>query len=147
MQVNPVVWFEIYVQDMRRAKAFYEAVLAVKLDKLQAMLALSQGDAAESLALLAPLLNIPLDARVAPVDMTPQLQRQQTYQALEGLLVGLAQRQPMLLVVEDAHWADPSTLEFLGRLLERIAQWPMMVSSPFGPSSRRPGRRTPMWPT
>lgn len=35
MQVNPVVWFEIYVQDMQRAKAFYEAVLAVKLEKLE----------------------------------------------------------------------------------------------------------------
>lgn len=35
MQGNPVVWFEIYVQDMQRAKAFYEAVLAVKLEKLE----------------------------------------------------------------------------------------------------------------
>ena len=35
-QSNPVVWFEIYVQNMERAKAFYEAVLAVKLEKMPA---------------------------------------------------------------------------------------------------------------
>ncbi len=126
-------------EQLRRAAGLApDDTVAVKLDKLQAMLALSQGDAAESLALLAPLLNLPLDGRVAPVDMTPQLQRQQTHQALEDMLVGLARHQPLLLLVEDAHWADPSTLEFLGRLLERIAQWSMMAVITFRPVFEAP---------
>lgn len=130
--------YPVTAQLRRAANLAPDDAATVRLDKLQALLALAQCDAAEPLALLATLLNIPLDGRVPPVDMTPQLQRQQTYQALEDLLHGMAQRQPILLVVEDAHWADPSTLEFLGRLLGRIASWPVLLVITFRPVFESP---------
>ena len=74
---------------------------------------------AETVPLFAPLLSLPLPATYAPVQVSPEQQRQQTLHALLGLVLRLAAEQPLLLVMEDLHWVDPSTLEWLSLLVDQ----------------------------
>jgi class 3 adenylate cyclase/predicted ATPase len=79
-----------------------------------------RGDRLEVVPLLAALLSVPLpEGDYPPVLLTPQQQRQQTLDALVAWLLGEAGRQPVLVVWEDLHWADPSTLELLGLVIEQ----------------------------
>ena len=74
----------------------------------------------EVIPLLAALLSVPLpEGRYPALTLTPQQQRQQTLDALVAWLVEEAERRPVLAVYEDMHWADPSTLELLGMLVEQ----------------------------
>jgi predicted ATPase len=75
---------------------------------------------AEVVPLLAALLAMPLpDDRYPPLTLTPQRQKQKTLEALLTWLLVLAEQQPVLFIVEDLHWIDPSTLEFLTLLVEQ----------------------------
>jgi class 3 adenylate cyclase len=73
----------------------------------------------EVVPLFAALLSLPLPERYPPLTLTPQRQRQQTLEVLLAWLLAEALRQPVLFMVEDLHWIDPSTLEFLTLLLDR----------------------------
>jgi hypothetical protein len=89
-----------------------------KLDKIERGLE-QRGLAAQNIApLWAALLSIPLPEPTAP-QLSPSRQRQKTFDAVLGLLQVTATRQPLLLVVEDGQWADPSTREFLDFLLRQ----------------------------
>ena len=92
-----------------------------KLDKLEALLRQGVEDIEESAPLIADLLGINGGARYAVQDLTPQQRRTRTLAVLVEQIVGLARRRPVLMVVEDAHWIDPTTLELLGQALDRIA--------------------------
>ena len=75
---------------------------------------------AEVVPLVATLLSLPLPAeRYPPLTLTPQRQKQKTLEALLTWLLALTEQQPVLFVVEDLHWIDPSTLEFLTLLVEQ----------------------------
>ena len=75
---------------------------------------------AEVVPLVAALLSLPLPAeRYPPLTLTPQRQKQKTLEALLTWLLALTEQQPVLFVVEDLHWIDPSTLEFLTLLVEQ----------------------------
>ena len=75
---------------------------------------------AEVVPLLAALLSVPLPAdRYPPLTLTPQRQKQKTLEALLTWLLVLTEQQPVLFVVEDLHWIDPSTLEFLTLLVDQ----------------------------
>jgi predicted ATPase len=76
----------------------------------------------EVVPLLAALLSLPLPASYQPLTLTPQRQRQKTLDTLLAWLFAEAQRQPILLVVEDLQWVDPSTLELLSLLIDQGAQ-------------------------
>jgi tetratricopeptide (TPR) repeat protein len=77
---------------------------------------------AETLPLFASLLSLKdASGRYAPPAMSPQRQKEETFQAVLGLLFEMAESQPVLLVVEDLHWADPTTLEFLSALVKEVA--------------------------
>jgi class 3 adenylate cyclase/predicted ATPase len=90
-----------------------------KLDKLEVLLGRAGGrDAAP---LIADLLNLEGDTRYGPLDLEPQVQRSRTLAALVDQLLGLAARQSVLVVLEDAHWIDPTTLELIEQCLDRIA--------------------------
>src|SRR4029450_12484974 len=80
---------------------------------------------AEVIPLFATLLAVPLPASYPPLTLTPQQQKQKTLEALLTWLLALTEQQPLLLVVEDLHWIDPSTLEFLTLLVDQ------------GPTARR----------
>jgi class 3 adenylate cyclase/DNA-binding winged helix-turn-helix (wHTH) protein len=73
----------------------------------------------EVLPLLTALLALPHPADYPPLQLTAERQKQQTQEALIAWLVAEAAQQPVLMVWEDLHWADPSTLELLGLLLEQ----------------------------
>jgi class 3 adenylate cyclase/tetratricopeptide (TPR) repeat protein len=89
---------------------------------------------AEVVPLLAALLAVPLPAgRYAALTLTPQQQRQQTLDALVAWLIAAAERRPVLAVYEDVHWADPSTLELLGMLVEQAPTIPMLHVLAFRP--------------
>lgn len=75
--------------------------------------------AEEALPLFASLLSIPVPAHLTAPLMTPERQRRLTMQYLFALVAQLARRQPLLLLLEDLHWADPSTLEFVNFIVER----------------------------
>ncbi len=96
-----------------------EDPLEVRLDKLEALLERAGGrDAAP---LIADLLGLDGATRYGPLSLTPQGQRARTLRALTEQLLGLAARQSVLVVLEDAHWIDPTTLELIEQCLDRIA--------------------------
>jgi predicted ATPase len=104
------------------------------LDKLERVLQGSGLPLAEIAPLLAALLAVPLpEGRYAALTLTPQQQRQQTLDALVAWLVAEADRRPVLAVYEDVHWADPSTLELLGMLVEQAPTVPMLHVLAFRP--------------
>jgi len=94
-----------------------------RLDKLEALL----GTDPKTLKLVAPLLGLDGTARYGALDLTPAQQRAQTMQALTSLLVKQAEMSPVLLVYEDLHWIDPTSLELLEILLDAIAYQPIMI--------------------
>jgi class 3 adenylate cyclase/predicted ATPase len=90
-----------------------------RLDKLEALL--DQADGRDAAPLIADLLGLGGEGRYGPLDLTPQARRARTLEALVAQLLGLAARQPVLVVLEDAHWIDPTTLEMIEQGLDRIA--------------------------
>jgi TOMM system kinase/cyclase fusion protein len=75
----------------------------------------------ETVPLLAPLLSLPLpEDRYPALNVSPQRQRQKTLETIVATLLALAERQPLLFIVEDLHWTDPTTLELLNLLIEQI---------------------------
>ena len=82
----------------------------------------------ETVPLLAQLLTIPLqEEHYPPLTWTPQKRRQKTLEALLAMLLELAEHQPLLFVVEDLHWTDPTTLEFLTLLIDQIPTTPLFL--------------------
>ena len=73
---------------------------------------------AQAVPLLAALLSLPVPEQYPPLTLSPQRQKQQTQEALVAWLLAETVQQPVLAVWEDLHWADPSTLELLGLLLD-----------------------------
>lgn len=94
-----------------------------RLDKLEALL----GRDPETLGLIAPLMGLDGTARYGALDLTPAQQRAQTMRTLSNLLVKQAAKSPILLVYEDLHWIDPTSLELLDVLLDAITDQPIMV--------------------
>jgi predicted ATPase len=85
-------------------------------------------DLPEHLPLLAALVRLDLREECYPaLQLTPQRQRQRTLETLVALLLGLAVRQPILVIVEDLHWVDPTTLEWLGLLLAQGPTAPLFT--------------------
>ena len=90
-----------------------------KLSKLEGFLVQYGLPLAETVPLLAALLSLPLTADYAPLAMAPAQQKQKTLQALLTILLRIAAQQPVLFVMEDLHWVDPTTLEFLTLLVDQ----------------------------
>ena len=94
---------------------------ASALGKLETLLAQTQLARAEAVPLVAELIALPLPAeRYSALRLTPEQQRQRTFDAVLALVETLAAQQPVLLIVEDLHWVDPSTLELLTLLLDQV---------------------------
>ena len=108
------------ISQMERAAGFAHGDTAqTKLDKLDAVLAQSYTPP-EDRALFAELLSLPNDGRYPEVELTPPQRRQRTLAALATQIVALAERTPVLMIFEDVHWIDPTSLEALGRGIDRI---------------------------
>jgi TOMM system kinase/cyclase fusion protein len=96
-----------------------DMVPEAKLDTLERVLRTYSLPLDEVVSLFAALLSVPLPERYPPLHLSPQRQRQKTQEALVAWLLEEAERQPVLVVWEDLHWADPSTLEMLGLVLDQ----------------------------
>ena len=75
----------------------------------------------ENAALFADMLSLPNDGRYPTLELTPEQRRQRTFQALNLQLEALTRSRPLLVILEDAHWADPTSLEAFGQAVEQIA--------------------------
>jgi class 3 adenylate cyclase/predicted ATPase len=92
-----------------------------KLGKLEHALSQYRLPLEETVPLFAPLLSLSLpDNYYHPLNLSPQRQRQKTLETIVTILLERAERQPVLFIVEDLHWTDPSTLEFLHLLIDHI---------------------------
>jgi predicted ATPase len=108
------------IGQMERAAGFTHADAGrVKLDKLDAVLALASTSKLDA-ALLAEMLSLPNDGRYPVVELDPQQRRQRTLEALIAQVEVLSRSKPVLMIFEDAHWADPTSLEALGRTVDRL---------------------------
>jgi class 3 adenylate cyclase len=93
---------------------------AKKLSRLEGFLVQYAIPLPEMVPLFADLFSIPLDDKYTPSNLSPERQKQLIFQTILGVLLEIANRQPLLLVMEDLHWADPTTLEFLNLLVDQI---------------------------
>jgi predicted ATPase len=92
-----------------------------KLEKLAHALSQYRLPLEETAPLFASVLSLPFaEERYAPLALSPQRQRQKTLETLVAILLELAERQPVLFILEDLHWIDPTTLEFLDLLVEQV---------------------------
>jgi class 3 adenylate cyclase/predicted ATPase len=106
-----------------------------RLDKLDAVLGQTSPQDA---ALFAEMLSLPNDGRYPTLDLTPQQRRQRTLEALISQLAGLAFHGPVLMIFEDAHWVDPTSLEVFGRVVDRIKALPVLLIVTFRPEFNAP---------
>ena len=112
------------ISQMERAAGFTHADTGqMKLDKLDAVLALSSTSRQDA-ALFAEMLSMPNDGRYPTLELTPQQRRQKTLEALFTQVQTFARKNPVLMIFEDAHWSDPTSLEAFGRAVNRIATLP-----------------------
>jgi class 3 adenylate cyclase/predicted ATPase len=99
-----------------------------KLAKLEHALSQYSFPLEETVPLFAPLLSLPIPAdRYPPLALSPQRQRQKTLETIVAILLELAERQPVLFVLEDLHWTDPSTLELLNLVLDQTPTASVLV--------------------
>ena len=121
----------------RAAGLAYDDKPQAKLDKLDAVLA-QTSTSPEDAALFAEMLSLPNDGRYPALDLTPEQRRQRVLEALMSQLAALARRQPVLMIFEDLHWIDPTSLEVLGRIVDRIKTLPVLLIVTFRPEFNAP---------
>jgi class 3 adenylate cyclase/predicted ATPase len=123
-----------FIAQLERAASFEAGSSArEKLDKLQALLKPTARNVPQDLALIAELLAVPLDERYPVVEVSPQQKREMALSALLHQLEGLAAQGPVLIVFEDAHWIDPTSLDLLDRTVAHIAKLPVLMVVTFRP--------------
>ena len=110
-----------------------------RLTKLEAVLSQATCDLAEAVPVLAELLSIPTGGRYPPLSLTPQKRKEKTLRALLAQVEGLAARQPVLMVLADLHWSDPTTRDLLDLLIDRFPALRVLLVLTFRPEF------TPTW--
>ena len=109
------------IGQMERAAGFaHDDTPQARLDKLDAVLTRTSTSKADA-ALFANMLSLPNDGRYPTLDLTPEQRRQRTFQALSLQIEALTSSRPVLMIVEDAHWVDPTSLEAFGQAVGQIA--------------------------
>jgi predicted ATPase len=124
--------FPIITRWRREAGLSRDDPPADQLSKLEALI-LPMGTPIDDFALIADLLEIPLSDRYAPLTLSPQQKRERTLHALTRRLVDRAREQPVLMLFEDAHWADQSSLELLDATIGLLADLPVLLVASFRP--------------
>jgi DNA-binding response OmpR family regulator/ABC-type transport system involved in cytochrome c biogenesis ATPase subunit len=116
------------IGELQRAAGFDRAdAPAERVAKLTALLGPCHA-APESVALIADLLSLPApDAPALQQQLSPQQRKRRMLAALLERVKSLASRQPVLILVEDAHWLDPTSVELFAQLVEAIPKLPVMI--------------------
>ena len=121
----------------RAAGLAYDDKPQAKLDKLDAVLA-QTSTSPQDAALFAEMLSLPNDGRYPALELAAEQRRQRVLEALMSQLAGLARQQPVLMIFEDVHWIDPTSLEVLGRTVDRIRTLPALLIVTFRPEFNAP---------
>ena len=126
------------IGQMERAAGFAHGdATQAKLDKLDVVLAQTSTPIQDA-ALFAEMLSLPNDGRYPALGLAPEERRQRTQEALTAQLAGLTRRRPALMIVEDAHWVDPTSLEVFGRTVDQIKTLPVLLIVTFRPEFNAP---------
>jgi predicted ATPase/class 3 adenylate cyclase len=121
------------IGQMERAAGFvHNDTAQAKLDKLDAVLA-QTSTSKQDAALVAEMLSVPNDGRYPALELTPEQRRQKTLEALVSQMEALTRQNPVLMIFEDAHWSDPTTLELFGRVVDRIRTHRVLLLMTFRP--------------
>ena len=124
--------YPIIGQMERAAGLAYNDTVQTKLDKLDALLG-QTSTSKEDASLFAEMLSLPNDGRYPALQLTPEQRRQRTLEALVTQVDVLAHQRPVLMIFEDAHWTDPTSLEAFGRAVNRIATRRVLLFVTFRP--------------
>ena len=126
------------ISQMERAAGFTHAdTPQAKLDKLDAVLTLASTTKQDA-ALFAEMLSLPNDGRHPTLEFIPQQRRQKTLEALTAQVEALSRSHPVLMIFEDVHWIDPTSLEALGRAVERIKPLRVLLIITYRPEFEPP---------
>jgi class 3 adenylate cyclase len=124
--VNSAFW--PIIDNFERALKFTRDDTAdSKLDKLEALVVTHYGRPLADVRFIASILSIPCEQRYGALAMTPQKHKDETLRTLVDLVEAAARKQPSVILFEDAHWADPTTLEVLDLLIDRVKIVPLLV--------------------
>ena len=129
--------FPVISQMERTAGFVHDDAAQTKLDKLDAMLA-QTSTSTDTMALFADMLSVPNDGRYPKLELTPEQRRQRTLEALVLQMEALARQNSVLMIFEDAHWTDPTSLELFGRIVDRIPSLPVLLIVTFRPEFAPP---------
>jgi class 3 adenylate cyclase len=129
--------YPIISQMERAAGLARDDTQQAKLNKLDAVLA-QTSTSIDDAALIAEMLSIANDGRYPALGLTPQQRRESTLEALISQLDALARQSPVLMIFEDAHWTDPTSLEVFGRVVNRIVTLPVLLIVTFRPEFEPP---------
>ena len=126
------------ISQMERVAGFtHDDTVQTKLNKLDAVLA--QGlTSRQDAALFAEMLSLPNDGRYPKLELTPQQRRQKTLEGLTAQLEALARSNPVLMIFEDIHWVDPTSLDALGRAVDRIRSLGVLLIGTHRPEFQPP---------
>jgi len=109
-----------------------------RLDRLELLLAQATDKPDEAVPLVAELLSIPSGERYPRLELTPQVRKEKMLRALLAQLEGLATRQPVLMLFEDVHWSDPTSIELLDLIVDRAASLRLLLIVTFRPEFAAP---------
>ena len=121
----------------RAAGLAHDDTLQAKLDKLDELLRKSS-TSAQHAALFAEMLSLANDGRYPALELTPEQRRQRTLDALIAQMEALTRQNPVLMIFEDAHWIDPTSLEVFGRTVARIRTLRVLLIVTFRPEFEPP---------
>jgi class 3 adenylate cyclase/predicted ATPase len=129
---NPIIG-----QMERAAGLVHDDTPQARLDKLDTVLA-QTATSIQDAALFAEMLSLPNDGRYPALELDAPQRRQKTLEALTSQLAGLASQRPVLMIVEDAHWIDPTSLEVFGRTVDQIKTLSALLIVTFRPEFNAP---------
>jgi len=109
-----------------------------RLDKLELLLQWTSTDFEAHAPLFAALLSLTAEHRYGSLNLTAQQQRDRTIKALVDQLVMLSLQHPVLFLLEDAHWIDPTTEALIGEAIERVADVPVLLMITYRPDYTPP---------
>jgi class 3 adenylate cyclase/predicted ATPase len=124
--------YPIIGQMERAAGLAHDDNAQVRLDKLDALL-VQTSTSKQDAALFAEMLSLPNDGRYSALNIDPQQRRQKTLEALTAQVQALSRPKPVLMIFEDAHWTDPTSLETFGRIVDRIPSLRVLLIVTFRP--------------
>ena len=126
------------IGQMERAAGFmHDDTVQARLNKLDVVLA-QTSTSRQDAALLADMLSLPNDGRYPELEPTPQQRRQRTLDALVLQVVAFTRQNPVLMIFEDAHWTDPTSLDLFGRIVDKIPTLRVLLIVTFRPEFEPP---------